>query len=261
MAARVLDGKTESKKILAALRRTIRARRLHPTLATIQVGRRPDATLYLRLKANAAAQVGIKTEQHRLPASITQAKLTREIQKLNARRAITGVLLQLPLPRHLDTDAVVAAIAPAKDVDGFSPAAAVVPPPIAAVLHLLKMAKPPKISDIAIIGKDSVFTRDLAAQLRPHHVAIVSPRNLTSSTIHRADVIITVIGRGPRLLGKHVRPGVVLIDIGIRKTGKKTVGDIDLSAQAKSRAYSPVPGGVGPLTVAFVLKNTIQLIS
>lgn len=259
MAARLLDGRRESKKILAGLRRVIRARRLRPHLATIQVGRRPDATLYLRLKANAAATVGIRTEQHRLPATITQAALIRQIKKLNARKSITGILLQLPLPRRLDTDAVVAAIMPEKDVDGFTAAATVVPPPVAAVLHLLSLSRPKKISRVVIIGKDSVFTRRLAKQLRSHQVAIISPTRLDAPVVREADVIITAIGQGPRLRGQHVQPGVILIDVGIRKIGKKTVGDVEPSAQRKSKAFSPVPGGVGPLTVAFVLKNTVDL--
>ncbi len=259
MTGRVLDGRKEADKILLNLRGTIKRRRLRLRLATIQVGSRPDATLYLRLKAAAAARIGIKTEQHRLPATVSQKKLQNVLVRLNNHRAITGILLQLPLPRHLNADAAVAAIDPEKDVDGFSPAAKVIPPPIAGVLHLLALAKPKPSSRIVLLGKDSVFTTELARYLKRYRVAIIDPRFQNSIDVKQADVIVTATGRGPRLTATQVKPGVIIIDVGIRHEGGRVVGDAHPSVYKKAKAYSPVPGGVGPLTIAFVLKNTVAL--
>lgn len=255
----LLDGRREAKKILTRLAQQVKRRKLQLRLATIQVGTRPDATLYLRLKAAAAKSIGIATEQHRLPASTSQAKLAALITRLNKRHAVTGILLQLPLSRHLNADLAVAAIDPQKDVDGFSPAAKVVPPPIAGVLHLLSLAKPPKNSRVVLLGKDSVFTTELAGYLQKYLVSLVNPRNQKSTLVKNADVIITATGRGPRLTAAQVKSGVIIIDVGIRHQGGQVVGDADPSVYKKAKAYSPVPGGVGPLTIAFVLKNTVKL--
>lgn len=259
MAPRLLDGRKEADVILAQLKKRVRRLPRQPLLATIQVGRRPDASLYLRLKAKAAQAIGVDVEHHLLPASVTQTKLEQLIVSLNRRRDVTGILLQLPLPAKLDTNQAVAKISPQKDVDGFTAASTVTPPTIAAVLHLLNLAKPKKISDVALIGHDSVFTATLSELLKFHRVAVVAPQATDSPTIKAADVIITASGRGRRLTAKHIQPGAILIDVGIRQMKGKTVGDIERSAHRKSKAYSPVPGGVGPLTIAFVLKNTVEL--
>ncbi len=259
MTPRVLDGRSEAKKILAKLKKDVPKLHRQPRLATIQVGRRPDATLYLRLKANAALTVGIAVEQHHLPASVTQKSLEKTITKLSQRRDLTGILMQLPLPSRLDTDRAVACISAGKDVDGFTAEARVTPPTIAAVLHLLKLANPPKISNVVLLGHDSVFSTSLARLLSFHHVSIISPKNILSLPVKTADVIITASGRGPRLTARHIKTGAILIDVGIRTSKGKTVGDVERSAQSKSSAFSPVPGGVGPLTIAFVLKNTVNL--
>lgn len=259
MAGRVLDGRREANTILTKLKGVIRRRQLRLLMATVQVGRRSDATLYLRLKAAAAARVGIATEQHHLPSSISQKKLQMLLTRLNQRRMVTGILLQLPLPRQLNADAAVAAIDPGKDVDGFSPSAKVVPPPIAGVLHLLALAKPKISSLVVLLGKDSVFTTELARYLKRYRVAIIDPRYQNSTDVKQADVIVTATGHGPRLTAGQVKPGVIVIDVGIRHEGGHVVGDAHPSVYKKAKAYSPVPGGVGPLTIAFVLKNTVEL--
>ncbi len=259
MAPRLLDGRREANIILAQLKKKVRRLQRQPLLATIQVGRRPDASLYLRLKGTAAQSIGIGVEHHLLPTSVTQAKLEQLIATLNRRRDVTGILLQLPLPAQLDPDRAVAKISPQKDVDGFTVASKVTPPTIAAVLHLLNLAKPKKISDVALIGNDSVFSATLSELLKFHRVAVVAPQAADSPTVKAADVIITASGRGPRLTAKHIQPGAILIDVGIRQMKGKTVGDIEQSAHRTSKAFSPVPGGVGPLTIAFVLKNTVDL--
>ncbi|MBI3573001.1 MAG: bifunctional 5,10-methylenetetrahydrofolate dehydrogenase/5,10-methenyltetrahydrofolate cyclohydrolase [Candidatus Kerfeldbacteria bacterium] len=260
--AKVLDGKKEADKILARLKKLCAGRR-PVTLATIIVGNRPDSRLYIKLKTAAARRVGIRTKAFSLPATATQGQLESLIQKLNRQRAVHGILLQLPLPSHLHADHAVATISPKKDVDGFRLNSLVPSPTIFAVLRLLEIAKPQPNSAITILGRDSVFTEQLAEQLarQKHRVFIVAPRHDWSSHTKQADVIITVLGRGPRLEAKDTKSSAIVIDVGIRRVKGKTVGDVALSVWKKAKAVSPVPGGIGPLTVAGVLWNTYQLVT
>lgn len=256
-----LDGRKESERILQRLKRTVRAYRRPITLATVVVGERYDSLLYVRLKRLAAARVGIRTEYIHLPASTSDAALQSVIVQLNRRRGIHGILLQLPLPPHLNADAAIAAMDPRKDVDGFHPKNTfVVSPPIAAVERLLRMAKAQASGRVLLIGKTSVFTSQLSARLTKlgYRCTIRRPRqtNISSRTF---DCIVTAVGTGAQLTAADIAPGAILIDVGIRKQGKKTVGDVGPSCWKKAAAISPVPGGVGPLTIAYVLVNTARL--
>jgi len=261
MTAGVLNGRVAAENILNKLRHRIQRQSGTVTLATIQVGRRPDSTLYLKLKSRAANRVGIKSEHFALPATVSQAKLIQLIVKLNQRRNIHGILIQLPLPPHLKTDMVVSAISIKKDVDGFHPRSLVVPPTIAAVLYLVQAAKPRARATAVILGKKSVFTRRLARELsRCGHFAVIVPvTNHIPRITKPADIIVTAIGRGPRLTARFIKPGAIVIDVGIRRHHGDTSGDVDKSVWTKAKAVSPVPGGVGPLTVAYLLVNTFKL--
>ena len=259
MAGKVLDGRQESDRLLHQLKRKISRLSSAPVLATIQVGRRPDASLYLKLKSQAAAAVGIDVERHQLPATISEKNIITLVKALNSDRRIRGILIQLPLPSRINTDRIIKTIAPQKDVDGFRPGSRVDPPTIAAIMHLLRLSKPKASSNIVILGQPTIFTKQLATYLVGHQVSIVRPQYLNSSIIKNADVIITVSGRGPMLNAKHVKKGVRIIDVGIRKKGNRVTGDVDSSVYAKAAAFSPVPGGVGPLTVAYVLWNVYSL--
>ncbi|MBI2984956.1 MAG: bifunctional 5,10-methylenetetrahydrofolate dehydrogenase/5,10-methenyltetrahydrofolate cyclohydrolase [Candidatus Kerfeldbacteria bacterium] len=261
MSARQLDGRAEAEKILTSLKRKIARRRLRLTLATILVGRRFDSLLYTKLKSQAAARIGIKTERYQLSPSTSQAKLRKLIHRLNRRQTINGILLQLPLPRHLDTDRLVRAIAPKKDADGFRSRSKVIPPTVAAVLHLVKLARPLARAAVAILGRDSVFTRELKQRLasRGFKATLYRATHRIPGATKNASVVITALGRGPRLTANHIKDGAVIIDVGIRRLTGKTLGDVAPSAWTTAAAISPVPGGVGPLTVAYLLYNTYHL--
>lgn len=263
MSARVLDGKREADKILADLKKQVAARRLPITLATIQVGRRPDSQLYLRLKTAAARRIGIRTVSYLLPAGASAARLQSLIRRLNRQSSVHGILLQLPLPKHLYADQAVALINPKKDVDGFLPDSPVLSPTVAAVMHLLKLAKPKKGAAAVVLGKESVFTAEVAAQLakKGGKTEILPVKRIIPPATKRADIIVTVLGAGPMLKRKNIPSGAIVIDVGIRRRHGKTIGDVDPSIRTRAKAVSPVPGGVGPLTVAFVLQNTVVLAS
>lgn len=257
-----LDGRRAADRMLAQLKIKVAKHRRPITLATILVGSRYDSALYVKLKRRAAASVGIKTEAHHLLSSATQPQLTRLIHSLNKKKGITGILLQLPLPKQLDADAAVAVIDPKKDVDGFQlNNNLVIPPPVGAVLKLIALGKSHPRSFCAIVAQQSVFTQRLALALERvgYAAAIVEPGKHTGRITSQADIIVTALGTGPQLSATDIKAGAVIVDVGIRQQGKKTVGDVHSSAWSKAKAISPVPGGVGPLTISCVLENTYQL--
>lgn len=262
MNALKLDGRRAAERMLKQLQAKVR-RYKHPiTLATILVGARYDSALYVKLKRRAAKRVGIRTEAHHLGSTISQPQLEKLIRALNHRRNINGILLQLPLPKKLNADLAVAAIDPHKDVDGFQPAnTLVVPPPVGAVLRLIALAKSKKNSFAVIVAQQSVFTERLAKALDAagHFAAIVEPHRKLSNVTTKADIVVTALGTGSRLSDADIKSGAICIDVGIRKHGHSTVGDILPSVWTKAKAVSPVPGGVGPLTISCVLENTYQL--
>ncbi len=257
-----LDGRQAADRMLAQLKKKVDRTKRPITLATILVGTRYDSALYVKLKQRAAAKVGIRTEAHHLPASTTQSTLEKLIRKLNHRKTITGILLQLPLPKHLNADSAVAAIDQHKDVDGFQPNnSLVVPPPVEAVLKLIALGKSKPKSFAVIVAQQSVFTKQLAIALdhKGFTAAIVEPHRNMRSVTSKADIVISALGTGPRLTAHDLKYGTICIDVGIRQLGKKTVGDFASSAWTKAKAISPVPGGVGPLTISCVLENTYLL--
>lgn len=261
MTVRVLDGRREADRLLKLLGARIRRSKKKLTLATIMVGQRYDSALYVKLKTAAAKKVGIHTQAHVLPTGTSQARLHKLITQLNRSRSVNGILLQMPLPRRLNANKAVAVIAANKDVDGFHAPSQVKPPTIAAVLRLLKIAKIPSRPTAIILGKKSVFNKRLETELFRLGIRgrIMTVGQRIPAVTTSADVVITVLGRGPRLSASHIKPGAVVIDVGIRRQGKRTVGDVDPSVWKKAGAISPVPGGVGPLTVYFVLENLYRL--
>lgn len=260
MPAQRLNGRAAANRLLAQLHRQLRRRRTVPTLATIIVGGRYDSALYVRLKVAAAKRVGIRAEEYHLSASTSAPQLEQVIRRLNRRRSITGILLQLPLPSHLNADQAVLCIDPRKDVDGFHPNNTfIVPPPVAAVIKLIDLGHPPHRSRVAILGKTTVYTKQLQSVFdKRGWTAGIFSRNWGRAT-KKSNVIVTVLGHGPKLLATQVAKGAIVIDVGIRHEKGKTVGDVDPGVWAKAKAISPVPGGVGPLTVAYVLINCAKL--
>ncbi len=262
MSAIKLDGRRVADRMLEQLKKKVSASRKPITLAYVLVGNRFDSALYGKLKRQAAARVGIETEFYHLPSATSQKKLEQLIRVLNKRRQVSGILLQLPLPAQLNADSAVGVMDPHKDVDGFHLANTfVVSPPVAAVIKLISLGKPAKNSFVVIVAKQSIFTKDLALALEKlrYTVAIVETHPKLKEITTKADILITALGTGPQLTAKYIKNGAIVIDVGIRKHGKKAIGDIHVSAWNKAKAISPVPGGVGPLVIATALENTYHL--
>jgi len=253
----VLDGKKAGAQILRRLRN--RSEHKKATLALVQVGHRPDSDIYVRQKRKAAEVAKIAVRYIPVPLRVSQKKLLDLLTDLSQDRQVDGVLLQLPLPSHLETDRMIAAILPSKDVDGFRDESRAISPLVSAILHLLRLSKK-KPGKAILLGADSIFRQRLATLLKQRRWIVSESQGQTiPATTKIADLVITFRGRGPRLQSQHLKPGAVVIDAGIRRYEDRVVGDADESVRAVVSAYSPVPGGVGPLTVAYALHNLILL--
>jgi methylenetetrahydrofolate dehydrogenase (NADP+)/methenyltetrahydrofolate cyclohydrolase len=247
-----------------------------PGLATILVGDDPASQVYIRAKARACAGSGLTTFDIRLPADISQADLAGEVARLNLDDRVDGILVQLPLPQHIDPAGVIAAVDPAKDVDGFHPvnvgrlwsgAAGFVPCTPQGCLMLLRTVHQDFIgAEAVILGRSNIVGKPLAALLLNANctVTIVHSRSRDAAMIcRRADILIAAAGR-PRIVNLDwVKPGATVIDVGINPLAEadgssRVVGDVDYAAvSAVAGAITPVPGGVGPMTIACLLQNTV----
>lgn len=276
MAAQV---RTDLRRRVAALT----AAGVPPTLAVVLVGDNPASISYVTAKERDCEEVGIRSLDHRLPADTSQQQLLDLVQTLNRDRSVHGILVQLPLPEHIDPDAVVAAIDPDKDVDGFHPVSmgrlllglpGFVPCTPRAVLRMLELSKVPLVgAQVTVVGRGMIVGRPLAVLLSQKRATANATVTLChSATVDiaahtaRADVIVAAIGRPAFITADMVKPGAVVIDVGInrvedssRPRGYRLVGDVDTDAVAAVAAQiTPVPGGVGPMTRAMLLENTVQ---
>jgi methylenetetrahydrofolate dehydrogenase (NADP+)/methenyltetrahydrofolate cyclohydrolase len=271
----LIDGKALAAEVEAQARE--RAGRLlaqgaAPGLATMLVGDNPASQMYLRLKHAACARVGIKSENLVLPADASLGQLLEKIEELNRRPDIHGILLQLPLPKGLDPARAVASIDPQKDVDGFHPqnmgalllgAERLVPcTPKGIIYALEKLQKNLEGVEAVIVGHSNVVGKPLAAMMLNRNATVqvghVFTRDLKRHT-RDAEVLVVAAGVPGLIKADMVRPGAIVFDVGISRVGEKVVGDVDFE-QVKdiAGAITPVPGGVGPLTVAMLLQQTVQ---
>ena len=274
----LIDGKATAANIREELREEILALQpiRMPGLAVILVGEDPASQLYVRNKERACGQAGILSFAHRLPAEIRQEDLLACIATLNADPAVDGILLQLPLPRGLDSQVCLAAIDPRKDVDGFHPEnmgrlalglPGFVPCTPAGVMELLRRYDlSPAGKDAVVIGRSNIVGKPLSLLLARQEAYA----NATVTVCHsrtrdlaehcrRADFLFLAMGRPRCVTGDMVREGAVVIDVGINRTEDGLCGDADFAqVSLKAGAITPVPGGVGPMTIAMLLKNTVQ---
>jgi methylenetetrahydrofolate dehydrogenase (NADP+)/methenyltetrahydrofolate cyclohydrolase len=247
-----------------------------PNLAIILIGERPDSQLYVNLKEKQAKTVGIDTHLYKCPENITQAELLEMIEFLNTDPQVDAILVQLPLPQAIDTFQIIEAIDPQKDVDGFhsqnlarlttesdSNKALIIPPVFAVVLEMLSSIEYDlKAKEICIVANADIFEDNLAALLtkRGAHVEVtkIEDQDLEEK-IQIADIVITAVGRARWLTKEMIKQGAVLIDIGITKDESgELCGDVDFEDVAEKAGYaSPVPGGVGPMTIAMAFRNTL----
>ena len=285
MTATILDGAAIAQQILGEVRADVeqlRARGVEPGLAVVLVGDDPASASYVRGKTRDAAEIGMHAETIRRPASITQDELLALVRDLNDDPQWHGFLVQMPLPPHIDESLVTASIRPEKDVDGLTPInvgrlfrgepSLVSCTPHGVIQLLLRTGNDPAGKHVVVCGRSNLVGKPLLGLLTrkaPGGNATVTvchtgTPDLAAHT-SRADILVAAMGR-PRAIGaEHVREGAVVIDVGInfipdakKKSGRRMVGDVDFDAVAeKASAITPVPGGVGPLTRAMLLYNTV----
>ena len=276
--AQIIDGKQISAQIKEELREeaaAYKARGIEAALAVIQVGEDPASSIYVRNKKKACAYVGIRSESYELPRETTQEALLALIEELNGRADIQGILVQLPLPSHIDEDAVIRAIAPEKDVDGFHPESVgrmcigeqgYLPCTPAGIIQLLKRSGVSiEGKECVVVGRSNIVGKPMALLMLRENATVTITHSRTKDlreVCRRADILIVAIGK-PRFITKeYVKEGAVVIDVGIhRDENNKMCGDVDFAdVEPVAGAITPVPGGVGPMTIAMLMNNCLEAI-
>lgn len=268
---KIIDGKAHAQAIYEELAHEVEKMEIMPKLVIVQVANHQASEAYIRGKITAAKQVGIHAEVHNFPETITQTELLQAIEKLNQDQAVNGIIVQLPLPDHLDDHLVAQTIAREKDVDGFHPAnlgelliceTELEPCTPKGIMELLKReAIELAGKHVVVIGRSNIVGKPIAllALQADATVTVCHSRtaNLTNLT-QLADIVIVAVGRAQFLTAEMIKPGAVVIDVGINRQEGKLVGDVDYqTVSQKVSAITPVPGGVGPMTVAMLMKNTV----
>lgn len=278
MSARIIDGKAAAARVLEQVStevKILKADGIEPALAVILVGNDPASEVYVRNKILRAEEAGIRSLEHRLPAKSSQAQVLALIAELNADDSVNGILLQLPLPSHMEEARALQAIDPGKDVDGFhsenvgglSQGRSVLTPCTpSGCMHLLEET----CGDLSgkhavVIGRSNIVGKPMAALLLQAHcsVTVVHSRSTDAKALCQlADIVVAAVGRPRMIDASWLKPGAVVIDVGINRIEdqgrSRLVGDIDFdNALSVASAITPVPGGVGPMTIAFLMKNTV----
>jgi methylenetetrahydrofolate dehydrogenase (NADP+)/methenyltetrahydrofolate cyclohydrolase len=276
MTAIRIDGKAIAEKVkneVAQGAAALRAKGIVPGLAVIIVGEDAASQVYVRNKVAACEKVGIRSFHYELPATTTQADLLARVDALNASSEVHGILVQLPLPKHVDANSVIERIAPHKDVDGFSRVnvgALCVGAPIfvsctpAGCMRLLaEIGCDPKGKYAVVIGRSNIVGKPMAMLLTNASATVTIAHSQTQNLpdlVRQADIVVAAVGRARFVPGSWLKPGAIVLDVGInRGEDGKLIGDVDYeSAMAVASAVTPVPGGVGPMTIAMLLSNTLK---
>ena len=273
MTARILDGKALGARLRAGLAARIAGLPFRPGLRVVRVGEDPASGVYVRNKDRAAAEAGFDSATIHLPESTTEADLLAEIARLNADPAVDGILVQLPLPAHIRAEAAIAAVDPRKDVDGFHPLNAgrlaagepgLVPCTPRGVMHLLAEAGVTlRGARALVLGRSQIVGRPMAQLLLGADCTVTIAHSRTRdlpAECRRAEILVAAAGRAEMVRGDWIAPGAVVIDVGINRLADgKLVGDVAYAeAVGHAGAITPVPGGVGPMTIACLLENTLE---
>jgi len=279
--AQIIDGKVIAAQVRADVQAHVaRLKRDHgfvPGLAVVLVGEDPASKVYVKNKAEQTLQSGMKSVEHKLPAETTETTLLDLVASLNADATIHGILVQMPLPKHINSLKVLDAISPAKDVDGFHAVnvgrlsigepALTACTPVGSLILAKSVGRDLKGMDAVVIGRSNIVGKPMAQLLLKEDCTVTVTHSKTKDlpdVVRRADLVIAAIGRPEFVKGSWIKPGAIVIDVGINRVpgenGKtKLVGDVDFAEAVKvAGAITPVPGGVGPMTIACLLKNTLE---
>lgn len=275
MTAQILDGKALAAEIRAEVKAQVddlQQKGVHTALAVVLVGDDPASQVYVRNKIKACGEAGIKSLEFRMPSETTQEALLAKIAELNADDTVDGILVQLPLPRQINAEAVIAAIDPAKDVDGFHTANAgalvtgkegFVPCTPFGVMRLIeKSGVDPAGKAAVIVGRSNIVGKPMALLLLAANATVTVAHSKTpdlGAVTRTADILVAAVGRVKLIKADMVKPGAIVIDVGMnRDENGKLCGDVDFASVKDVAGHiTPVPGGVGPMTIAMLLQNTV----
>ena len=275
MTAKIIDGKSIANDLLDTVRKLILINEKegirNPCLAVILIGDNPASHVYVKNKKLACEKVGIKSLAYDFNESITEQELLKLVKDINLNSEIDGILIQSPLPNHIDEDNIIKAIDPLKDVDGFHPIniglLAIRQPKLRPCnpYGVIKMLKASNINleglDATIVGVSNNVGRPMALELLIEKCTITSCHSKTKdleAKVRQADLVVVAAGRQNLVRGEWIKKGAIVIDIGINRINNKLVGDVEFNVASKNAAYiTPVPGGVGPMTVATLMENTL----
>jgi methylenetetrahydrofolate dehydrogenase (NADP+) / methenyltetrahydrofolate cyclohydrolase len=273
--ARLIDGRAVAARVRAEVAEEVRAFQAEhgrvPGLATVLVGDDPASAVYVNSKHKSSAEVGIESFRHNLPAETSREDLLALVDELNADARVSGILCQLPLPGHLDPDEVTNRIVAEKDVDGLTIAnagrlALGMPglrpcTPTGVMLLLEEAGAEPEGAQAVVVGRSNLFGKPMAQLLLAANATVTICHSRTrdlASVCRGADILIAAVGRPQMVKGDWVKPGALVIDVGMNRTDAGLVGDVDFDAASEvASAITPVPGGVGPMTIACLLRNTL----
>lgn len=276
MAAKLIDGKVVSAKIRGEIREAAEAfkaeRKRAPGLAVVRVGEDPASIVYVRNKLRACEEVGFYSEPHILPENVTTEEVIKVIESLNADPNVDGMLVQLPIPRHLDEKKILAAVSDDKDVDAFHTLDAghltlgdanVLPCTPAGIMEMLKHYDIEVAGkECVVVGRSNIVGRPMAALLLAADGTVTIAHSRTKdlgAVCRRADILVSAVGRAKVITADMVKEGAVVVDVGMNRNEEgKLCGDVDFDAVSEVASYiTPVPGGVGPMTVTMLMKNTL----
>ena len=273
--AELIDGKAiaaDMRQEIAADTQILIHQGVTPGLAVVLVGEDPASRVYVTMKEKACAAAGIFSDEHKLPKETSETDLLDLIARLNADERIDGILVQLPLPEHIDEAKVLEAISPDKDVDGFHPynvGRLVTGNPLfqpCTPYGVMKMLERTKVDlkgkEVVVVGRSNIVGKPVALMCLAEHATVTICHSRTrdlAQKVAAADVVIAAVGRPEMIKGEWIKPGAVVIDVGVNRVGeKKLVGDVEFEAACKNAAaITPVPGGVGPMTITMLLYNTL----
>jgi methylenetetrahydrofolate dehydrogenase (NADP+)/methenyltetrahydrofolate cyclohydrolase len=272
----IIDGKAIAAQLREEIGREtakLTARGVVPGLAVVLVGDDPASRVYVSMKEKACAATGIFSDEYKLDANTSEQDLLALIEQLNADQRIDGILVQLPLPDHIDESKVLEAIAPSKDVDGFHPynvGRLVTGNPLfqpCTPYGVMKMLEKTGVDlngkEVVVVGRSNIVGKPVALMCLAQHATVTLCHSRTADLpdkVRQADVVIAAVGRPEMIKGDWIKPGAVVIDVGVNRVGeKKLVGDVEFAAACeRASAITPVPGGVGPMTITMLLFNTLE---